>query len=279
MTTLGGIQNIVYSGEGPEEAKVITVLGDEKSGKSALTTSLMDWPAEGGRPLVIAADPRGIDACAELGVKVPHIKLRDVPVIDKNGATNTNAMIVDKADALIRDLRVKWRKFNPAKPTDFPFTTVVFDCASSYGQYAITAIDETNSNPDKRSDYNLLAESFRRIFVGLKDLGVPVIFYAWWRHAQKIQIDKTTSKFDPGGAEIPGQWAKSLTGLSDQILILEKTPGGKADSPYACSDGFERKLYTRTHKGTPAGGRYQSRLDEIEPANLGTVLAKLMKII
>lgn len=270
MTILGGIANIVYSGEGPEEAKVVTVLGDEKSGKSGLTATLMDWPAEGGRPLVIAADPRGVDACAELGVRVPHIKLRDV---------QAPGTIVEKADALVRDLRTKWQKFNPAKPDAFPFTTIVFDCASSYGQYAITAIDETNTNPDKRSDYNLLAESFRRIFVGLKDLGVPVIFYAWWRHAQKIQIDKATSKFDPGGAEIPGQWSKSLTGLSDQILILEKTSGGKADSPYLCSDGFERKLYTRMHKGTPAGGRYQSRLDEIEPANLGLVLAKLMKII
>ena len=116
------------------------------------------------------------------------------------------------------------------------------------------------------------------IFVGLKDLGVPVVFYAWWRHAQKIQVDKTTSKFDPGGAEIPGQWSKSLTGLSDQILILEKSTG-TPNSEFLCSDGFDRKLYTRTHKGTPAGGRYQSRLNEVEPANLGLVLAKLMRMI
>lgn len=267
MTTIGGITNITLSGEGPEEPKIITVLGDEKSGKSVLTTQLMDWPSEGARPLVIAADSRGVDACAEVGVKVPHIKLRDLP----------GAHIVDKADGLIRDLRQKWRKFNPAKPDAFPFTTVVFDCASSYGQYAITAIDEFNANPDKRSDYNLLAESFRRIFVCLKDLGVPVVFYAWWRHAQKIRIDTNTSKFDPGGAEIPGQWSKSLTGLSDQILILEKTTGTPG-SEFLCSDGFDRKLYTRTHKGTPAGGRYQSRLNEIEPANLGLVLAKLMNL-
>ncbi len=44
----------------------------------------------------------------------------------------------------------KWKKFNPAKPEAFPFTTIVFDCMSSYGQYAITAIDEFNKNPDKR---------------------------------------------------------------------------------------------------------------------------------
>lgn len=268
MTTLGGIANIVFSGEGPEEPKIITVLGDEKSGKSVLTTQLMDWPAEGAKPLVIAADSRGVDACAEVGIRVPHVKLKDLP-----GST-----IIEKADGLIRDLRVKWKKFNPENPSAFPFSTIVFDCASSYGQYAINAIDETNPNPDKRSDYGLLAESFRRIFVGLKDLGVPVIFYAWWRHAQKIQISKTESKFDPGGAEIPGQWSKSLTGLSDQILILEKTTG-TPNGPYLCSDGFDRKLYTRTHKGTPAGGRYQSRLNEIEPADLGTVLAKLMRMI
>lgn len=279
MTTLGGIQNIVFSGEGPEEPKIITVLGDEKSGKSVLTTQLMDWPSEGAKPLVIAADSRGVDACAEVGIRVPHIKLKDVGVYDGNGASRAQATIIDRADALLRDLRVKWKKFDPKKPDAFPFSSLVFDCASSYGQYAITAIDETNLNPDKRSDYGLLAESFRRIFVGLKDLGVPVIFYAWWRHAQKIQIDKNTSKFDPGGADIPGQWSKSLTGLSDQILILEKTPGGQKDSPYLCSDGFERKLYTRTHKGTPAGGRYQSRLNEVEPADLGTVLAKLMRMI
>lgn len=268
MTTLGGISNIVFSGEGPEEPKIITVLGDEKSGKSVLTTTLMDWPSEGGRPLVIAADSRGVDACAEVGIKVPHIKLKDAP----------GAHILDKADGVIRDLRQKWKKFDPKNPAAFPFTTIVFDCASSYGQYAITAIDEFNQNPDKRSDYGLLSESFRRIFVGIKDLGVPVIFYAWWRHATKVQISKTESKFEPGGSDIPGQWSKSLTGLSDQICILEKSSGGPKD-PFTCSDGFARKLYTRMHKGTPAGGRYQSRLDEIEPANLGLVLAKLMKMI
>ena len=263
MTTIGGISNIVFSGEGPEEAKVLTILGDEKSGKSVLTTQLMDWPEEGGRPLVLAADPRGVDSCAELGIRVPNIKLRDQP--------GTN--IIDKTDGVIRDLRQKWTKFDPRNPSAFPFTTLVFDCASSFGQYAITAIDEFNKNPDKRSDYALLSESFRRIFVGLKELGVPVIFYAWWRHAAK----NTDGKFDPGGAEIPGQWSKSLTGLSDQVLILEKatgTPGGK----FLCSDGFDRKLHTQMHAGTPAGGRYQSRLDKIEPADLGTVLAKLMKL-
>lgn len=269
MTTLGGIGNIVFSGEGPEEAKVITVLGDEKAGKSVLTTQLMDWPAEGGRPLVLAADARGVDACADVGVRVPHIKLRDTA-----GAT-----IIDKTDGVIRDLRQKWKKFDPAKPAAFPFSTIVFDCMSSYGQYAITAIDQFNENPDKRSDYGLLAEAYRRLFVGLKDLGVPVIYYAWWRHAHMIPASKgTPAKFDPGGAEIPGQWSKSLTGLSDQVLILEKTngtPGGR----FLCPDGFDRKLHTRMHAGTPAGGRYQSRLEPIEEANLGTVLAKLMKII
>lgn len=264
MTTLGGISNIVYSGEGPEEPKVVTVLGDEKAGKSVLTTQLMDWPDPGGRPLVLAADARGVDACADVGVRVPHIKLRDA----------IGANIIEKTDGVIRDLRQKWRKFNPAKPEAFPFTTIVFDCASSYGQYAITSIDEFNKNPDKRSDYALLSESFRRLFVGLKDLGVPVIYYAWWRHAQKT----TDGKFDPGGAEIPGQWSKSLTGLSDQVLILEKTTG-TPNGQFRCSDGFDRKLHTRMHAGTPAGGRYQSRLESIEVANLGLVLAKLMKLI
>jgi hypothetical protein len=264
MTTLGGISGIVFSGEGPEEPKVVTVLGDEKAGKSVLTTQLMNWPVEGGQPLVLAADARGVDACADVGVRVPHIKIRDAAGPD----------IIAKTDGVIRDLRGRWRKFDPANPKAFPFSAIVFDCASSFGQYAITAIDETNKNPDKRSDYALLSEAFRRLFVGLKDLGVPVIFYAWWRHAQK----SADGKFDPGGAEIPGQWSKSLTGLSDQVLILEKT-NGTPNGRFLCPDGFDRKLHTRMHAGTPAGGRYQSRLEPIEEANLGTVLAKLMKII
>lgn len=264
MSTVGGIANIVYSGEGPEEPKVITVLGDEKSGKSVLTTQLMDWPSEGGRPLVLSPDARGVDACADVGVKVPHIKIRDTAGLD----------IIDKTDGVIRDLRVKWKPFNRES---FPFTTIVFDCASSYGQEAMATIDETNTNPDPRSDYKILGDAFRRIFIGLKALGVPIIYYAWWKHAQSLKEGKST-KFDPGGADVPGQWSKSLTGLSDQILILEKT-NGTPNGLYLCSDGFDRKLHTRMHAGTPAGGRYQSRLEPIEPANLGTVLAKLMKII
>lgn len=263
-TTIGGIANIVFSGEGPEEPKVITVLGDEKSGKSVLTTGLMDWPVEGAKPLVLAADARGVDACAEVGVKVPHIKLRDAP----------GANILDKTAGVIRDLRQRWKPFDAKS---FPFSTIVFDCASSFGQYAITSIVETNENPDPRSDYGLLAEAYRSIFVGLKDLGVPVIFYAWWRRASSVTVKKVT-KLDPGGAEIPGQWSKSLTGLSDQILILDKS-NGTPNGEFLCSDGFDRKLHTRMHKGTPAGGRYQSRLAEQEPANLGLVLAKLMKMI
>ena len=264
MTTLGGIANIVFSGEVPEEAKTITILGDEKSGKSVLTTQLMDWPSEGGRPLVLATDARGVEACAEVGVKVPNIKIRD----------QAGANIIEKMDGVIRDLRVKWRKFDPKNPTAFPFTTVVWDCASSYGQEAMRDIDEFNKNPDQRSDYAVLAASITRIFYGLRDLGVPVIIYAWWRKSQKVD-----NRLEEGGAEIPGKkWSKAITGLADQVLILEKS-NGTPKGEFLCPDGFDRKLHGRMYQGTPAGGRYQSRLNPVEPADLGTVLAKLMKLI
>lgn len=264
MTTLGGIANIVFSGKGPEEPKTVTILGDEKSGKSVLTTTLMDWPSEGAMPLVIAADARGVEACAEVGIEVPNLKVRDQP----------GAHIIDKMDGLIRSLRTKWRKFDPKNPKDFPFTSVVWDCASSYGQEAMRDIDEFNKNPDDRSDYKILANAFQRTFYGLRDLGVPVIIYAWWRHAHKDQ----DGKLDPGGAEVPGKWSKNLTGLSDVILILEKT-NGTPNGKFLCSDDFDRKLHARMRQGTPAGGRYQSRLNPVEPANLGLVLAKLMRMI
>lgn len=263
MTTLGGISNIVFSGEVPEEPKIVTILGDEKSGKSVLTTQLMDWPEEGGRPLVLATDARGVESCAEVGVRVPNIKIRD----------QAGANIIQKMDGVIRDLRVKWKKFDPKNPTVFPFTTVVWDCASSFGQEAMRDIDEFNTNPDDRSDYKILGNAFQRVWYGLRDLGVPIIVYAWWRHAHKDQ----NGKLEVGGAEVPGKWSKSLTGLADQVLILEKS-NGTPNGVYRCSDGFDRKLHTRMYQGTPAGGRYESRLEKVEEAHLGMVLAKLMKL-
>ena len=261
----GGIAGIVYAGQTQREPPVLTVLGHEKSGKSSLAITLFDWPVPGARPLVIAVDSSGPESCAQLNFPVAHIKIKDQP-----GHT-----YAEKMEHVLGQLRRMWKPLGP----DFPFSSVVFDCQSSFSEMLLSEDQQLNPSKDPRRNYGNVLTIMKRTFWDLKALGVPIIHLAWERPAHTITVGSGPGKHEqnePGGPEIAGSFRKILAGLSTQIMILRMKKVG-VNQPGADQDGFTRVLMTRTHEGTIAGGRYQTDLPNPCPAHLGYVLSLILK--
>jgi len=262
----GGIAGIVYSGQTPREPPVLLVLGHEKSGKSSLAITLFDWPVPGARPLVIAADSSGPESCGQLGFPVAHIKVKDQP-----GET-----LAEKMDHTLMQLKRMWKPLS----ADFPFSSIVFDCQSSFSEMLLTEDQQLNPSKDPRRNYGAVLAILKRTFLDLKALGVPVIHLAWERPAHTVTVGSGQAKreeHEPGGPEVVGSFRKIIAGLSTQIMILRMKKIG-VNQPGADKDGFARQLMTRTDNGTVAGGRYQLDLPNPCPPHLGYVLSLILKL-
>ncbi len=262
----GGISGIVYSGQTPREPPQILVLGHEKSGKSSLATTLFDWPIPGARPLVLAVDSSGPESCGQLGYPVAHIKIKDQP-----GET-----YAEKMEHTLLQLRRVWKPLS----SEFPFSSIVFDCQSTFSEMVLTEDQQNNPSKDPRRNYLNTLPILKRTFWDLKTLGVPVIHLAWERPAQTVMTGSKQSKreeYEPGGPEIAGKFRKILAGLCTQIMILRMKKIG-VGQPGADQDGFSRVLMTRTDAGTLAGGRYQTDLPNPCAPHLGYVLSLMLKL-
>lgn len=262
----GGIAGIVYSGQTPREPPVLLVLGDEKTGKSSLATTLFDWPIPGAQPLVIAVDSSGPESCGQLGFPVAHIKIKDQP-----GET-----LAEKMDNTLLHLKRMWKPLSP----EFPFSSIVFDCQSTFSEMLLTEDQQNNPSKDPRRNYLNTLPILKRTFWDLKALGVPIIHIAWERRAQTIVTGSGHAKreeHEPGGPEIAGKFRKIVAGLATQIMILRLKKVG-VGQPGADQDGFARLLMTRTDAGTIAGGRYQQDLPNPCPPHLGYVLSLILKL-
>lgn len=262
----GGISGVVYAGQTPREPPQILVVGDEKTGKSSLTTTLFDWPYQGCRPFVIAADSTGVESCAQLGFPVAHVKV-------KNAA---GANTAERMDNVVKDVCAKWQ---PVGPT-FPFSSVVIDCVSTYSELLLTEDMAANPSPDPRRNYGNILPIQKRLYWDLYNLGVPVIWLGWRRPPNEITTgsgaQKKTTR-EPGGLEVPGKFRKILAGWVHQIFILEMKKVGLGVQG-ADKEGFSRVLHSRSHDGVIAGGRWQTLLPNPAPPHLGYLLNLMLGI-
>ena len=261
--TIGGIQGIVYSGQQLPEPPHILIVGGEKSGKSTLATTLMNWPQPGNMPLVLAFDKTGPDSCAQIGYQIPHIKIKDRP-----GAT-----FAEKCQTTITEIGLAFGRRSP----DFPFTSIVCDCASTLTEKLLD--EEKQLHPDykdPRKHYGAVLDHSKAIMWRLLDLQVPVIWLSWDKEpfvAETVN-EKTQQKSKRqvmGKPFTAGNFGKILAGKVHQIMILEKLKIGVGVEG-ADPQGYVRQLHTRTWENYEAGGRFSSLLPEPAPANLGYVL-------
>src|ERR1700682_866475 len=239
------LPGVEMSGLVPVDAPIIIVPGNHKSGKSAMVPTLFNWPSPGGMPLVLAWDHSGPDTCASLGYPTPHIKMKNQP-----GRT-----LFEKANGVLDMIESNKRVGR------FPYTSIVVDCASTYG-YAL--FDEAKQmlppQKDERKYYGVILPQMRVFFRRVIDLGLPNIWLSWLRDASQTSL---------GGIDLPGSFKNQLGGIAHMICILELRRIGQGQLG-ADEDGNIRLLHTRPWMNCVAGGRY--RLPEPCPPHLGYIL-------
>lgn len=163
------IPGVVMSNNAPAEPPMILVLGPEKSGKSALSSTLVGW--QGKYPCVIAFDRTGPDTCSNIGLPVPVIKPSDE---QGNSLMTKSRAMLDKLEQFC------------GKAGDKPFNALVVDCASTMiDKLMLDAMDEfirshEGRRPkDKRQIYNVVLDQGREIIGRLTSLGLPTIWLTW----------------------------------------------------------------------------------------------------
>lgn len=264
MTTnpYASIPGVVLTGIYPQEPPLLLVIGHEKSGKSTLATTLIDYPGKGGMPLIIAADASGPDSCAKLGVQMPHIKIKDAP-----GRT-----FWEKTQWVLNTVE------NAKRGGQFPFTSIVIDCASTLAEKLHMEDVRENPSADPRRNYGAVLTQTREFMHRILDLGLPSVWLAWLREPQveeKVLPNGRKSKTTRlGGANIVGGFRNILAGKASMILPLEKINVGTGQ-PGADETGYARCLHTRTWDMIEGGGRYSHLFPEPCPAHLGWVMNQM----
>jgi hypothetical protein len=257
------IPGVTLTGQFPQEPPLLLVIGPEKSGKSTLSTSLVNWPNQGDMPLIIAADASGPDSCAKMGFSMPTMKIKDMP-----GRT-----FWEKTQYVLTTLE------NAKRSNQFPFTTIVIDCASTLAEKLHMEDVRDNPSNDPRKNYGNILTQCREFMHRILDLGLPTVWLAWLREPQveeKVLPNGRKSKTTRlGGANIVGGFRNILAGKASMILPLEKVNVGPG-APGADETGYQRVLHTRTWDQIEGGGRYSHLFPEPCPAHLGWVINQMM---
>lgn len=264
------IPGVVTVAGGDNVAPIITVIAEEKHGKSSLGVSLAGWL--GKEPLFIAWDRTGPDSCLALGYTPKAMRVADFPGVK----VDTDGKPVDSFWAKARQVMQNLEQ-NKAE-LHAQHNALIIDCASVMSDRLFEEARRFSRNPDPRSHYGdtLLwcCEFMNRVV----DLGLPTIWLAWLKKSEMVE-EKTArggkvNKLLQGGPIITGSFKNRLMGKSHHILVLERQKGIEGE-PGTDSDGHKRMFHTKPWDNIMAGGRYSHVLPEPMPANLGVVLASV----
>lgn len=255
MPTIAGIPGITFTGTTPPEPPILLVIGAEKGGKSAASITLLDWPTPGKIPLIVAFDASGPDSCAQLGYQMHVIKVKDAQGVS----------LADKAMNVAAHLENSFR--NP--PKDFPYGSIVIDCASTMIEKFHEQFSESYTNP--LQVHGAVLNFSKRFFNKLTAIGVPTIWIAWLREPYE---DTKTKKMMEGGAQISGSFKNTLAGRATNIVMLDRERVG-VGVPGADAYGYARMFRTRPYRNIALGGRYA--LPDPMPAHLGMILNTIMQ--
>jgi hypothetical protein len=241
------------------------VIAREKTGKSTLGTTLVNWPRPGMHPLFFAFDTSGPNSCLKLGYQ-PHVmKVLQMPGI---------RTIEKTRDALTRleNNMVNLRQM---------YGSIIVDCASTMVDF-LHEDGRKSKNPDPRSHFGDALMWSREVMHRLVQLGLPIWWLSWLREPETVEekigndVKETKVKrLIPGGPNIIGNFKAVLSGKVQHIFILDKLNMG-VTHPAADEDGFVRVFHTRDHMNVRAGGRFAHLLPPMMPAHCGQVLNLVM---
>lgn len=242
------IPGIVVTGEAPLEAPLVVVAAREKTGKSTLACSLVNWPKEGDMPLVLAFDPTGPESCAKLGYRIPYLRWKDEP-----GATYKEkaASMLTKVEGLFRS--------SGKKPS-----AILCDCASTFTERLYEEAQRLIQTKDNRQRFGYVKDVATSFYYRLYDLGVPTAWISWLREMEVV-TEGTSKRVVPGGVQAVGSFRETLAGKAQQVVLLDKSAAMPGD-PNASSDGAVRKFWTKDYAGIRCEGRFE--LPNPMPANL-----------
>lgn len=254
------IPGMTLTGRSEMSAPNVTVVSPPKMGKSALATTLVNWPKAGDMPLILAFDTTGPESCKVLGYEIPVIRWMDEP-----GST-----LRDKAFSMLNKVEQAF-KSGREKPS-----AIVCDCGSTFAERMYDEAHRIINTKDNRQRYGYVKDVTGTFYRRLQDLGAPVAWLAWARF-QEITVEPGPGgarNIEPGGSKVLGSFKDCLEGACDQLVLLDKIvamPG----NPNANSDGAIRRFWTRDYNGVHCGGRFA--LPNPMPANLGWLFTALMQ--
>lgn len=247
---------------------LLVVQSKAKAGKSTLPITLFDFPNEGDRPLIIAADKYGPDSCAALGYAPTRIKLAEYPVpgVEKPTYWQRSLEILEN----LEDVYVMRRRK--------PYSTIVVDCGSKQAELYYS---ECAHLKDGRARYGEVLDHCREFLNRLMNLGVPIIYLCWLAEGYTEESGSgknKTKRMVLGGPQILGSFKAVLAGTAHCIFLLDKTKA-LANDPNANNlermgvkgDGYKRTFRSKTYDMIECGGRYP--FPDPMPADLGHALA------
>jgi hypothetical protein len=242
-------------------APILLVISYEKTGKSTLPVSCVNFPRPGMQPLVLAADPNGPVSCLRLGYAVPNLRFIDMPGARYWDKVRTALDRLEKHAALHDEVGV-----------------IFTDCVSTLTEKLLDDAKRWSKNPDPRAAYNDVIIQFREYVHRLFDLNLPQVWLSWMEEPtvveEKLASGQKTMRKIPGGPSILGRKLRAFVGgRADHILFLEKVKYGQV--PGADPEGYIRLFHTRTYQDINAGGRFSHILPEPCPANVGQILAAI----
>jgi hypothetical protein len=251
------IPGLILTGSAPVEAPLVAVIAREKSGKSVLATTLVDWPKPGDLPLVLAMDPTGPESCAKLGYQIPYLRWKDEP-----GATWR-----EKLFSLLNKVELCFRGNGP-KPS-----SLLIDCTSTMTERLYEEAQRIMQTKDNRQRFGYVKDASTAFFYRIHDLGIPTAWIAWLKEMETI-TEHGNKRIVPGGVQAVGSFRETLSGKAQQVVLLEKLQGMPGD-PNASSDGAIRRFRTRDFAGIRCEGRFP--LPDPMPANLARLFHYIMQ--
>jgi hypothetical protein len=165
----------------------------------------------------------------------------------------------------------------------YPITSIVVDCASTMCEKFYAESLRSKKAKDPRQNYGEVKTWATEVMARLDELNVPTIWLSWLKEPQieeeSLGGGAKSKRVILGGPNIVGSFRTVLGGKAHQILYLEKVkppPGATIEKhPDLCSDGWIRRLHTKTYANIEANGRYTTKLPEPCPPDLAWILNQI----
>lgn len=257
------------------QSPMLSVCSPPKFGKSrTVITSLIDWPAPGMHPLVIAVDDSGPLSCIDAGYYPHRVRLREE---DYPGVAFDMRIRMALSGLTARRQELRQR-----------YGSIVVDCGSTLADKlhdAAKRLTKNANNPQMQAPFFELGIWFKEVMNRIRELDLPSIWLSWqtegFVQSEKDAQGRAKVTSHMGGPDIMGAKLRNYySGQFAHNFILERRKVGTGMKDYETGqlgdgDGNVRVLHSKPYNNVDAGGRLQRFLPAVCPAHIGWILSAI----